>query len=69
VRTAFGKRRKTLRNSLAYLPAEEEVLAAALAKIEFPLDKRPEELPPGEFVALAQKLAPFLQHSSPSGQH
>ncbi len=66
VRTAFGKRRKTLRNSLAYLPGEESAVADTLASLRFPLDKRPEELTPEEFIDLARSIAPLLGALPPS---
>ncbi len=56
VRTAFGKRRKTLRNSLCYLPPADEAVAQTIAGLDFPLDKRPEELSPADFIELARKL-------------
>ncbi len=56
VRTAFGKRRKTLRNSLSYLPPADEAVAQAVEALDFPLDKRPEELSPADFIELTRKL-------------
>jgi 16S rRNA (adenine1518-N6/adenine1519-N6)-dimethyltransferase len=49
VRTAFGQRRKMLRNSLAALDAPHPLPPAFAAR-------RPEALTPAEFVALAQAL-------------
>jgi 16S rRNA (adenine1518-N6/adenine1519-N6)-dimethyltransferase len=52
VRTVFGKRRKTLRNSLAYLP----VLAGrSLPPLPF-MERRPEELTVRELVELSNLL-------------
>ncbi|MEW6511109.1 MAG: 16S rRNA (adenine(1518)-N(6)/adenine(1519)-N(6))-dimethyltransferase RsmA [Bacteroidota bacterium] len=52
VRTVFGKRRKTLRNSLAYLPALE---GHPLPPLPF-MDRRPEELTVHELVELSNLL-------------
>jgi 16S rRNA (adenine1518-N6/adenine1519-N6)-dimethyltransferase len=56
VKTTFGKRRKTLRNSLQYLPFDEQRIQAILEKINFPLEKRPEELLLEGFINLAQQI-------------
>jgi 16S rRNA (adenine1518-N6/adenine1519-N6)-dimethyltransferase len=56
VRTTFGKRRKTLRNSLSYLPYDEQAIKSILADIKFPLDKRPEELTTDDFVELTRMI-------------
>lgn len=58
VRTTFGKRRKTLRNSLKYLPWEHLLRDARLSPSL--LDKRPEQLSVEEFVELTNLLT---QHS------
>ncbi len=63
VRTAFGKRRKTLRNSLKYLPVEEEVLGGLLRRNDLPLDKRPEQLEIPEFVRIANVMQKMLRKS------
>ncbi len=60
VRTTFGKRRKTLRNSLHYLPYDEEDIAHVVESITFPLDKRPEDLGVEEFVALTREVESHL---------
>lgn len=52
VRTCFGKRRKTLRNSLALLP---DVSIADLEP-EFDLNRRPEELEVSEFIDLTRAV-------------
>ena len=49
--TAFAARRKTIRNSLASLFSQEELIQA-----QFDLDARAEDLPIAVFVALAQLL-------------
>ena len=67
VRTAFGKRRKTLRNALKYLPFEEQVvsrLADAIAK-ESPsvfalFERRPEQLGVDQFVELTNVVTKQL---------
>ncbi len=61
VRTAFGKRRKTLRNSLQYLPFGEPVVDRLLSEIRFPLEKRPEELSLDEFIRLVREIAEGLK--------
>lgn len=53
VRTAFGKRRKTLRNALAYLPFSEFDIDA----LEFDIQKRAEALSVRDFVILTRKIA------------
>ena len=53
VKTAFGKRRKTMRNCLKYLPYDEPVIEKIL-KVSFPvLERRPEELTVQQFIDLA----------------
>ena len=54
VKTAFGKRRKMLRNSLAdFDPAIRE-----MSTLDFDLSRRPEELTVDEFIRLTQLLDP-----------
>jgi 16S rRNA (adenine1518-N6/adenine1519-N6)-dimethyltransferase len=62
VRTAFGKRRKTLRNSLKYLPWDELVNDARLPPSL--LDKRPEQLTVEQFVDLTNLLSQYSQELS-----
>ncbi|MBI1803120.1 MAG: ribosomal RNA small subunit methyltransferase A [Ignavibacteriae bacterium] len=52
VKTAFGKRRKTLRNSLKFLPYDESTVERLVSTIDFPMEKRPEDLSVEEFVQL-----------------
>ncbi len=61
VKTAFGKRRKTLRNSLQYLPFEDSSIRKILDGIDFPLDRRPEQLTLNEFVSLSEQVASLRQ--------
>jgi 16S rRNA (adenine1518-N6/adenine1519-N6)-dimethyltransferase len=61
VRTAFGKRRKTLRNSLRFLPYPEETVLPALERLAFPLEKRPEELSVEEFRELTRQVREALR--------
>lgn len=56
VRTAFGKRRKTLRNSLKYLPIDEDVAARFLSESEIPMHIRAEELTVEDWVKLTHEL-------------
>jgi 16S rRNA (adenine1518-N6/adenine1519-N6)-dimethyltransferase len=60
VRTAFGKRRKTLRNSLRFLPYPEPTVLRVVESLSFPLEKRPEELSLEEFIELARQIARTL---------
>ncbi len=52
VRTAFGKRRKTLRNSLDYLPLEFDV-----DRLEFDTGLRAEQLSIRDFILLTREIA------------
>lgn len=56
VKTTFGKRRKTIRNSLQYLPFAEEMIARIIAREDFPLERRAEQLSVEEFVHLTQSI-------------
>jgi len=53
VRTAFGKRRKTLRNALSYLPFSK----FNTDELEFNIQKRAEALSVRDFVILTRKIA------------
>ncbi len=54
VKTSFGKRRKTLRNSLKFLPYDENAVERVIATNDFPMEKRPEDLSVEEFVQLTR---------------
>jgi 16S rRNA (adenine1518-N6/adenine1519-N6)-dimethyltransferase len=56
VRTAFGKRRKTLRNSLKYLPYGEALLRDLEKATPIALDRRAEELTLDEFITLTKDI-------------
>ena len=56
VKTCFGRRRKTLRNTLALLPDVPHDKWNELAS-DFNLDRRPEELEVNEFVRLTRVLS------------
>lgn len=60
VRTAFGQRRKMLRNSLAGLAgsADQPTLGAAASRAQIDLTRRPETLSVEEFARLSDALAP-----------
>ena len=60
VRTAFGKRRKTLRNSLQDLQFTEEQLAAILSDDTLGLKRRAEELSVEQFVELTSAIHRIL---------
>ncbi|MFH2004877.1 MAG: 16S rRNA (adenine(1518)-N(6)/adenine(1519)-N(6))-dimethyltransferase RsmA [Bacteroidota bacterium] len=62
VRTTFGKRRKTLRNGLKFLPFDEDVVQKIIGSIDFPLEKRPEELTVEEFVDLTNKITQIIEN-------
>lgn len=53
VRTAFGKRRKTLRNALGYLPFSQ----LDIDSLEFDIRKRAEALSVHDFVILTREIA------------
>lgn len=57
VKTTFGKRRKTLRNSLTYLPFDLPVIEQILREHPDLLGRRPEELSVAEFAAFAGSVA------------
>ena len=52
MRTAFGKRRKTLRNSLGYLPMDFDV-----DTLEFDTGLRAEQLSIRDFIKLTREIA------------
>lgn len=56
VRSTFGKRRKTLQNSLKYMGFRDETLE----QLPFDLGKRPEELAVQDFLQLTNLLEPSL---------
>ncbi len=60
VKTAFGKRRKTLRNGLQYLPYGDAAVGRIVNDPDLPLRRRPEELTLQEFAALARRIALLL---------
>lgn len=59
VKTVFGKRRKTIRNSLKYLPLDSKEKHRILSKIDFPIEKRPEQLTVKQFVELTNLIEPY----------
>ena len=61
IRSVFGKRRKTLRNSLAYF-GEEENIAIPAAAIAGDLQRRPENLTIEELVHLSNTLKTNQTH-------
>jgi 16S rRNA (adenine1518-N6/adenine1519-N6)-dimethyltransferase len=62
VKTTFGKRRKTLRNGLQYLPYDEETIGAMIAINTDLMEKRPEQLTVEQFVNLTQQVESILSH-------
>jgi len=60
VKTTFGKRRKTLRNGLKYLPYDEPVIKKIIAELEFPLEKRPEQLSIHQFIQLSHQIESII---------
>jgi len=59
VRGTFGKRRKTLRSSLRYLADAGTIPPAALPGSPVPLELRPEQLSPEDFIALTRHIASY----------
>lgn len=60
VKTTFGKRRKTLRNSLQYLPYDKALLKEFIREKKVPVDKRPEQLSVEQFVHLTQHIEQLI---------
>ncbi len=60
VKTAFGKRRKTLRNSLKYLPFEETKVVRILARVPFKENIRAEQLSIQQFTELTNEIEQAL---------
>jgi 16S rRNA A1518/A1519 N6-dimethyltransferase RsmA/KsgA/DIM1 with predicted DNA glycosylase/AP lyase activity len=63
VRSAFGQRRKMLRNSLKYLKGFEEkerIIKDALSESGISPDERPENLPLEAFAALSNTLSSII---------
>jgi 16S rRNA (adenine1518-N6/adenine1519-N6)-dimethyltransferase len=60
VRTAFGKRRKTLQNSLKYLPYSEDQLDRFFSLIPEHLKSRPEQLGIEQFIILTEKISEVI---------
>lgn len=64
VRTAFGKRRKTLRNALKYLPLETRIVDAVTKGRSTILDKRPEQLTVEQFVDFTNRITETIHAAS-----
>jgi len=60
VRTAFGKRRKTLRNSLKFLPFDKDIVAKVFPGITIPLNRRAEELTIDHWINLTNEIGACL---------
>lgn len=61
VKTSFGKRRKTLRNSLKFLPYSRTIVENILSNESLPLDKRPENLTVKDFSLLTRQIQNFVR--------
>ncbi|MBI1805931.1 MAG: ribosomal RNA small subunit methyltransferase A [Ignavibacteria bacterium] len=61
VRTAFGKRRKTLRNSLRYLPYEENTLERIINSAPTLMEQRPEQLTVEQFIDLSTHIEAIIR--------
>jgi len=61
VRTTFGKRRKTIKNGLKYLPFEEQINDKIINSLDFPMHKRPEQLSIEDFVTLTDKISEIIR--------
>jgi 16S rRNA (adenine1518-N6/adenine1519-N6)-dimethyltransferase len=64
VKTTFGKRRKTLRNSLQYLPYDEDMLDQIISLDGSLMEKRPEQLTVEQFVGLVQQIESIINHTN-----
>ena len=60
VKTAFGKRRKTLRNSLQFLPYDKDIVTQVFPGITIPLNKRAEELTVEHWITLTKEIGACL---------
>lgn len=60
VKATFGKRRKTLRNSLQYFGLSDNILTS----LPLDLSRRPESLSLGEFLQLTQYVSRYYQENS-----
>ena len=63
VRTAFGKRRKTVRNALKYLPFEKDLVQTFVGASNPLFDKRPEQLAVAHYVELTNTIEERLHGS------
>lgn len=62
IQAAFQQRRKTILNSLSHgLKLTKEIIKSVLDDNHIPLDERPEQLSPGQFVQLAEHLRAHLK--------
>jgi 16S rRNA (adenine1518-N6/adenine1519-N6)-dimethyltransferase len=66
VKTTFGKRRKTLRNSLSYLPYDAGDLLEVTRSQEAVLERRPEQLNVDEFAQLTTFVHERLRWRKPA---
>lgn len=60
VKTTFGKRRKTIKNGLKYLPFDEQMNKRIIDSLDYPMQKRPEQLSIENFVTLTNKISEIL---------
>jgi 16S rRNA (adenine1518-N6/adenine1519-N6)-dimethyltransferase len=60
VKTVFGKRRKTIRNGLRYLPYDENLIDQILQNVRSPLTVRPEEMAITDFLRLTDEIKNIL---------
>lgn len=61
VKTAFGKRRKILRNSLRYLPYDENSVQRIFKDVNFDFATRPEQLSVEQFVFLTKQIEKVIE--------
>jgi len=61
VKTAFGKRRKMLRNSLKYLPYDEEIIQDIFKNVDFNFEIRPEQITIDKFILLTKQIEKVLR--------
>jgi 16S rRNA (adenine1518-N6/adenine1519-N6)-dimethyltransferase len=60
VKTTFGKRRKTMKNSLQYLPFEETSVKTIIDTLDFDLQKRPEQLSVHDFANITHQISKII---------
>jgi 16S rRNA (adenine1518-N6/adenine1519-N6)-dimethyltransferase len=60
VKTVFGKRRKTIRNGLKYLPYTDDIIERISSEVTYPLTVRPEEMTVTDFLGLTKEIKQII---------